>query len=1330
MLLTLQTLGALQASTSDAQGTARMLGRGKPVALLAYLACIPGHRASREHLAALLWGDVDSDAARQNLRQTIWYLKKKLGDGLLDATDEMLMLDAPFTSDRDEFLQAAQRADFAAAIQRHGGTFIPDFAAPGASEFEQWCELERRRLTVTFLRCADALARQWLSEGKFRDAQELARRARDVDPMDQSTWRLLLEALIAGSDGLGAASEAEHFAAFLAREEQEPEASSLAAMRAARRSPSVRIVGESSPRASIAAELVGRESEFSRVLAAWDDARAGTPRVLCITAPAGMGKSRLLRDVQTRLFASRSRCVMVRANPGDRHLSGGFVAEVVSQLALLPGAAAVSPGSAGVLVALAPALASLYASAAPDHSTGEEAVRRRAFALVDLVRAVSDEHPMALLLDDLHWADEHSVRAIAGALSRLEHVRMLVVMTMRQMSDPRGLFALFERLELPPLDLAAVSSFVAQVAELPALPWADVLPQQLLLATGGSPLLLVETLHDALDQGWLRCASDGVWQCDDPARITSSLREGSAVRQRVQRLAPAARHALLALSLFGRPLELADAMAMMGGRPVAIDEPLEALERGGFVARNGTQLVVAHDEIADATIDAADDADRRRIHSGIAQHLLATATDETALRRATDHAAAAGDGALMAQAWARFLRSRRTAGDRRSTGHVAADLLGMEPSADAVQSLVSSTPWWQRKRARWVAAAVLVMLSLAGAAAFTRRPHRSVPTSIFAVWVRDSATGTRELVGVRIELDARWQGGVPLDAERLDTTDFPRVPQEVRSSQMTRLPNGRGWWGNGTFAELGEEGIIVDSAGRQRLPLRHRGDDGISGFSPDGRWMLSSTARYDTVTDHSQIVVTDLDGRQLRRLTRTREYDAVVEWRPDGTQILFQRRYYFEQHAGVALCLIDADGSHERCLPDELPEERNVYGWLDNRRVLLQGNDGAMEALDIATRHRESVAPLRPTGYPMGGAYRACICSIADGAAASLYVFPSGDPSASRPVMYRGHPLTGQLAFIGAVPRDEWLETLRIRVPAGELSIDNVYHLRADGVLANGAPAMLHDLRWTSRDPSVATVDSTGRLRPRRLGKVWVIVSAGGWRTDSALVTVTAPSSSTVATERWTNDWLARWRAFGEPEGRVVMTDRGPALLPNGDGAYPSGAYSKFAIPSARGVGFDADVNLRVTRSQWQTLVLEFWPASPPPFGAWDHRTARGLHSESNLCRLGFPGGEGTAALNFGTLFSGTTARLRVPPRFLAGTWHRVRMQLMPDGRCVASIDGVPQASVQTRLRTLPDSVLLMISGNDRFGGRLVVGKLDSWSGVRGGVDWTLLDEDAAPKKR
>lgn len=693
MQLTLSTLGTLQASTTDAQGNTRTLSRGKPVAMLAYLACIPGHKASREHLAALLWGDVDSEAARQNLRQTIWYLKKKLGDGLLDVSGEVLGLAATFTCDRDEFLSAAHHADFAGAVQRHAGPFIPDFAAPGASEFEQWCELERRRVTVTFLRCADALARQWLSEGKFRDAQELARRARDVDPMDQVTWRLLLEALIAGSDGLGAAGEAEHFEAFLAREEQEPDSASLAVMRAARRSPAAPAPDATGYASSIAAELVGREAEFSHVLSAWEQARSGTPRVIVVSAAAGLGKSRLLRDVQARLRASRSRCILVRANPGDRHLSDGFLAEVVSQLATLSGAAAVSTGSAGVLVALAPALASLYASATPDNTEGEEAVRRRALAMVDLIRAVGEEHAVALLLDDLHWADNHSARVIAAALSRLEHARLLVVMTKRPVVDPRGLFATFERLELPPLDLAAVTAFVAHAAELPAAPWADLLPQQLLLATGGSPLLLVETLHDALEQGWLSCSAVGVWQCPDPSRVTASLREGSAVRQRVLRLSPPARHALLVLAVVGRPIEAADLPAMVGAEPRVLEEQLELLERGGFLTRHGTQLVVAHDEIADAVIAASLEDQRRMAHASVARTLLA---------RADDECTSCGERRSMPSPRARTRWWSWRGG--ASSDFAAVQATGELRAASPWISSVSTSPhprcstWWRRRR--------------------------------------------------------------------------------------------------------------------------------------------------------------------------------------------------------------------------------------------------------------------------------------------------------------------------------------------------------------------------------------------------------------------------------------------------------------------------------------------------------------------------------------------------------------------------------------------------------------------------------------------------------
>ena len=1332
MRLTLRTLGALEASTTDAAGTTRSLVRGKPVAMLAYLACIPGHRASREHLATLLWGDVESEAARQNLRQTIWYLKKKLGEGLLDVSGEVLTLTAAFTCDRDDFLQAAQGADFAAAVGRHRGPFIPDFAAPGASEFEQWCELERRRILVTFLRCADTLARQWLGEGKFRDAQDLARQARDVDPMDQGTWRLLLESLLAGSDGLGAASEAEHFAAFLAREEQEPETASLAAIRHARRTPAPAptMFGETGPAASIAAELVGREAEFSHVLSAWEHARGGTPRVLVVSAAAGLGKSRLLRDVQARLRASRSRCLLVRANPGDRHLSGGFLAELVSQLASLPGAAAVSTGTAGVLVSLAPALASMYASAAPDQSVGEEALRRRALAVVDLAHAISDEHAVALLLDDLHWADDHSARVIAGALTRLEHARLLVVMTKRPAADPRALFATFERLDLSSLDLAAVTAFVSHVAQLPAAPWAELLPQQMLLATGGSPLLLVETLHHALEQGWLSCSAQGEWRCDDPSRITASLRGGSAVRQRVARLTTGARRALLVFAVVGRPIEVEEALAMAQTDSRSIAEELEALEHGGFVSRSGSVLVVAHDEIADAAIESAAEDERRAVHADVARHLLKRSSEEQTLRRAAEHAMAAGDADLLQQAWRPFLVLRRQGGDRRGTWTMAADLLSADTHAPAVQALVRATPWWQRRRARWLVAAVpLVVMASTVVIALQHRPVRPL-TADFAVWTVDSATGKGQLVGVRINHDDPWEAGAPLEAVVLDTSDFPRIPAAVIGA-LIRAPDGTTWWGNAKFNDMGDEGLVLGAQGTVHSPPTWRGDDGIGSFSPDSRHVAAVTARYDTITDHLQLVRSTPDGGSLTRLTHTSEYDRVGMWRPDGTQIATQRHYYVAKSLDRA-CIVDVDGLHERCMDVDVGSDFSLGGWLDERRFFIVATTGEMYTLDVENRHVEPIRGILGAVVTASGDFRLCLCRVANEEESSYYLLPASDPSAARPVLFRGRPLRGAMRYVASTyPEREWLDTLHLRLPAGGLSVDNVHRLRAEGRRANGAPAWLHDLRWTARDTMVATIDSTGRLRPKRLGDTWIVVSAGGWRVDSALARITPPASRAVLNERWDADWRRRWRVFGLPPAIIVQSNHGPALLPNGDGSYPSGAYMPAAFASGDGAGFEVELSLPITRTQWQTLSIELLAGRAlTVLRGWDHRTGAGPAFDGGLCAMGVPGDEGAVGLDFLTLNNGQrNVRIAAPPTLYDGSWHRFRLQALPDGRCALAIDGRPVAIVMARWASMPPTAFPYIAGHDRFGGRLVVGRFEAWSGVRGGVDWTVLDEKQPAKR-
>ena len=49
------------------------------------------------------------------------------------------------------------------------------------------------------------------------------------------------------------------------------------------------------------------------------------------------------------------------------------------------------------------------------------------------------------------------------------------------------------------------------------------------------PLLILETLHLALDEGWL--SSDGeVWRCENQAALFGSLGEGSATRRRLESL--------------------------------------------------------------------------------------------------------------------------------------------------------------------------------------------------------------------------------------------------------------------------------------------------------------------------------------------------------------------------------------------------------------------------------------------------------------------------------------------------------------------------------------------------------------------------------------------------------------------------------------------------------------------------------------------------------------------------------------------------------------------------------------------------------------------------
>ncbi|HXY70034.1 MAG TPA: AAA family ATPase, partial [Gemmatimonadales bacterium] len=390
-LLTLSTLGAWSLSYSQqGQPIAGLLGPGKPLALLVYLALAPGRTVRREHLIDLLWADVEPDAASHSMRQTIWLIRRRLGRDALQVARDSVQLAARVETDRDAFLAAVQAQHLEHAVALYHGEFLPSFAAPGGAEFERWADLERDRLRALFVRAAQTLVRQKLAAGSARDALATARRARDADRSIEASWRLVLEACAAANDTLGAALEADQLEWFLASEAREPEPSTRALLRAVRHAP---VPGDEEGGArSLVAELVGREREFAAILAAWAGARRSPGRHLHVSGGPGLGKTRLLHDILARLRATGARALYVRANPGARNVAYAFASDLAARVAALPGAIGISPACAAALVALNPALASRFA-ASPERADGDEALRHRTSALGELLAAAAGESP-------------------------------------------------------------------------------------------------------------------------------------------------------------------------------------------------------------------------------------------------------------------------------------------------------------------------------------------------------------------------------------------------------------------------------------------------------------------------------------------------------------------------------------------------------------------------------------------------------------------------------------------------------------------------------------------------------------------------------------------------------------------------------------------------------------------------------------------------------------------------------------------------------------------------------------------------------------------------
>ena len=214
----LLTLGGLtlKGGSHPAVGAAT---QRRPLALLATLAASAGTGVSRDRLQALLWPESDAERARKVLAQTVYAIRRDLGDpGVVLGTTELRLNSDLVAVDLIEFEQAAAAGEWERAVVLYAGPFLDGVHLADAPEFERLVESERQRVGRRVLEIVERLARASEARGDWDVAVGWWRRRSDLDPLCGPATAHLMESLVAAGDIAGALRHARVYEALVRAE--------------------------------------------------------------------------------------------------------------------------------------------------------------------------------------------------------------------------------------------------------------------------------------------------------------------------------------------------------------------------------------------------------------------------------------------------------------------------------------------------------------------------------------------------------------------------------------------------------------------------------------------------------------------------------------------------------------------------------------------------------------------------------------------------------------------------------------------------------------------------------------------------------------------------------------------------------------------------------------------------------------------------------------------------------------------------------------------------------------------------------------------------------
>jgi DNA-binding SARP family transcriptional activator len=648
--LLIHLLGRFEVRVGATVVVDRSWGRSRAKTLLKRLALQSGRALHREQVLELLWPEVDPTAAGNNLRKNLHYLRAAFaaggaGDPIVATADGVLSLTDVAWVDVDAFRAAGRAARSArddpqayeAALRLYAGDLLPE------DIYEDWTAAAREELRALRRDLLGELAALHDARGERALAIERLQELLQADPAEEAAHRALMRLYSEEGSRHRALRQYERCREILDRELGVAPAGETQALRR-------RILegplGETPPdrprqRARVRAAgalpaMYGREKELEIASEILDAAAEGRGQALFLAGPAGIGKTRLAQELLALAGEAGGLVLTGRSYPLEASVAYQPIREALRQLV-----------EGGADSAARRAIeSSLYLKRLLPHAAAETTVaadpallRSELFAeAVQLFRTLAARRSVAVCFEDLHAADEASLRLMHVLGRELAHERVTLLGTYRAEDAAPGSAVgelvgslcgagLAQVLTLGPLAEGVMPLVVQNTfGDQPADP---TLLRDIVRLAEGNPLFAHELVHTLTEEGWARLV-DGRWErrgADQPP-LPVAVRE--MVERRLRRLAEPGREVVAVASVLGRDFEygLLHSAVAFPEREVldALDDAIGAY----LVEESPTGYRFRHDLVREAVYRGLTRARRQQLHRRVGMVLAESAAGAAA----------------------------------------------------------------------------------------------------------------------------------------------------------------------------------------------------------------------------------------------------------------------------------------------------------------------------------------------------------------------------------------------------------------------------------------------------------------------------------------------------------------------------------------------------------------------------------------------------------------------------------------------------------------------------------------------------------------------------